>query len=213
MRPMTFVIFHGAFGHADGNWFPYVKKELLALGQNVILEQFPVEDFDQVTKAGKSYKPTMQNLTNWFNTFEDKILPKLKGNEKICFIGHSLSPLFILHILQRYAIQLDSAIFVEPFMTSLKTDDGWQFDIVNDTFYKSDFDFMKLRKLIPISYVVWSDNDKYVPKKIMFDFADKLGSSTIQLKNAFHINAPLFTKLSLVVELCKTRLNPILYLK
>ncbi len=212
MDTMTFVIFHGAYGNANGNWFPYVKDELLKLKQNVVLEQFPVEDYDEVVKTGPGYVAKKQTLENWMKFFENKIKPQIDLKQRVCFIGHSLAPLFILHVLTKYKIQLDSAIFVEPFLTSLGLKNTWMFDLVNKTFYKDDFDFEALRKLMPVSYVVWSDNDQFVPRSNLLTVAEKLGSSTISVHNALHINAPLFTKQALVVELCKTRLDPGIYL-
>lgn len=209
---MKFIIFHGAFGNANGNRFPYLKTELQKLKQDVIIEQFPIENWDEVIKTGISYIPKKQSLSNWLKIFEKKVLPKISKNDKLCFIGHSLGPVFILHLLEKYNIKLDCAIFVMPFMQSLKNKSTWMFDLVNKTFYKSNFNFKALQNNITISYVVYSNND-IVPSNMCLDFAKKLNSNIILLKNAKHINAPQFTKLPLVLELCKSRLDPKVYLK
>lgn len=210
---MKFVIFHGAYGNKDGNWFLYLKEELEKLSQEVILMQFPVEDWDTVNKAGPNFIPKNQNLNNWMHAFENNILPQINKNEKLCFIGHSLGPVFILHIIDKFNLQLDSAIFVQPFMRSLKQKEAWPFDVVNATFYKTDFDFGKLRNLIQCSYVIYSDNDQFVKPELPLEFAGKLNSPTILIKGAKHINAPKFTQLPLVLELCKSRLDSSVYLK
>lgn len=204
---MTFVIFHGSFSSPEGNWFPEIAEKLEALGQNVIAPQFPVDSFEEITKNGPNVPPRYQSLKNWLATFEKEVLKNIKKEEKLCFIGHSLGPVFILHVVSKYNLQLDSAIFVSPFLTSLAKE--WQFDLVNRTFYKTDFDFTRLRKLIPISYTLYSDNDPYVNKKYPIQFAKKIGSSLILVKGGKHLNSESgFTSFPLLFELCRTRLQP-----
>lgn len=202
---MKFVIFHGAYGSPEGNWFPQLKEQLEDLGQEVIAPQFPVDIWDNVTSKGEGYKSPIQNLENWLKKFENDVLPNLKKKEKLCFIGHSLGPVFILHIVEKFNIQLDSSIFVSPFFGPL---DEWEFNTVNGTFYKSDFDFEKLKKLIPVSYVLYSDNDPYVPQDQPKEFAEKLNSSLIPVRRAGHINSEVnLNEFPLVFDLCTTRLD------
>lgn len=113
----------------------------------------------------------------------------------------ALGPLFILHIVDRYNLHLDSAIFVSPFLAAIDTPG---FDAINKTFYRHDFDFKKLRRLIPISYTFYSDNDQYVSSALSKGFAKKLGSKTIVVKNGGHLNSEAgFTKFVLLLELAQ----------
>jgi len=202
---MQFVIFHGSYGSPQGNWFPYLKEQLEDLGQEVITQQFPVDTWSNVTAQGKDYKSPIQNLENWLTIFEKEVLPKLKKDEKHCFIGHSLGPVFILHVIEKYNLQLDSAIFVSPFLGPLGE---WEFNTVNDTFYKKDFDFEKLKQLIPVSYTLYSDNDPYVQQDQPREFAEKLRSSLIPVRRAGHINSEVnLNEFPLVFDLCTTRLD------
>ncbi len=203
---MQFVIIHGAFGNPEENWFPELGEKLSSLGQKVFTPQFPVDDWDTITSQGPNIPSNNQTLDHWLKTFE-KILTELNQNDKICFIGHSLGPLFILHALEKFDIPLDSAIFVSPFL-SLPDDKYWQVHLVNKTFYRTDFDFTRLKRLIPISYALYSDNDPYVDKKYPLDFAKKLDSSPIQVLSAGHMNSEAgYKDFPLVFELCKTRLE------
>lgn len=200
---MKFVIIHGAFGSQEGNWFPQLKEKLESLGQTVLLPQFPVD------KWGESGN---QSLSSWFNTFEKEILPNIKPKEKLCFVGHSLGPLFILHLVQKYNLKLDSAIFVSPFMDKLNRFP--EIDLVNKSFYKTDFDFDKLKKLIPVSYVLHSDNDPYVAVQHSMLFAKALESSIIFVKKAGHMNSEVnLNEFPLVFDLCNTRLDLSIYQK
>ncbi len=207
---MKFIIFHGSYGSPDGNWFPQLKKKLELLGQEVIVPRFPVDDWDEVTKKGPSQELKNQNLENWLKAFEDT-RKKLKKDDKLCFVGHSLGPLFILHVVQKYNIKLDSAIFVSPFLRPLNK--AWQIYLANKSFYNAVFDFEKLKKLIPVSYVLYSDNDPYVDEEYSKEFAQKLNSSLIFVKKAGHMNSEVnLNEFPLVLELCKTRLDLSLYI-
>lgn len=206
---MKFILFHGAFGSPGSNWLPELKDKLESLGQEVIAPQFPVDTWDHITESGKKVPSQKQTLAHWFEMFETERGSIHKG-EKLCFIGHSLGPLFILHVVQKYAIQLDSAIFVCPFLDTLhKT---WQIDHVNSSFYKTDFDFIKLKKLIPTSYVLYSNDDPYVDQKYSEQFGAALGSSMILLKRAGHMNSEVnLNDFPLILDLCITRLELPLY--
>lgn len=177
---MTFVIIHGAFGNPGENWFPWLKNQLEKLGSKIIIPKFPT--------------PENQTLDNWLKTFEGI---KTDINQPICIIGHSLGPVFILHAVDKFNIQLNSAIFVSPFAEKL---DNPEFDKVNSSFYKTSFDYGKLKKLIPKSYVFYSDNDPYVSTRHSIDFADSLESQKIQIKGAGHFGEREFPE---ILQLCK----------
>ena len=204
---MKFVIFHGSFGSPEGNWFPELKEKLEHLGQEVIVPKFPVDSWDELTKTpGKKLN---QSLETWLKAVE-KTYKTFQKDDKLCFVGHSSACLFILHILSKYNIKLDSVIFVSPFLEKLNKQ--WQIDLVNKTFYKKDFNFEKLKSLIPISYTLYSDDDPYVDKKYVMEFAKKISSSKIFVKKAGHMNSEVnLNEFPLVYELCKTRLDLSLY--
>lgn len=207
---MKFVLFHGAFGSPEGNWFPELKEKLESIGQEVIAPQFPVDDWDDITKSGKSTPPKRQSRAQWLITFEREMLPRIGRGDKVCFVGHSLGPLFILHVVDTFDIELDCAIFVSPFLEQLHG--AWQIDHVNQTFYKTDFDFEKLKQGIPVSYVLYSDNDPYVDKHHSVRFANAIGSSLIYVKKAGHMNSEVnLNEFPLVFDLCLTRLDLTLY--
>lgn len=211
---MKFVIFHGAFGSPEGNWFPELKEKLESLGQEVIVPQFPVENWEEVSKNGPNILPKNQSLKNWLSVFEKRVLPQIKKKDRLCFIGHSLAPVFILHVVDKFNLKLDSAIFVSPFMDKLNLKDIWQFDHVNKTFYQTDFDFEKLKRLIPISYVLYSSNDPYVDRNHSILFAKALDSSLIFIKRAGHMNSEVnLNEFPLIFELCNTRLDLTIYQK
>lgn len=208
---MQFLLIHGSFGSPEENWFPDLKTDLESLGQTVIAPQFPVDDWDQMVKDGPKKPLKNQSLDSWLRTFEKDVLPKLRPKEKIVFVGHSLGPVFILHAISKYKISVECAIFVSPFLDKL---DRWEFNHANQTFYKTDFDFETIKKFMPVSYVLYSDNDPYVTKNHSMRFAGALESSTILVRSAGHMNAAVnLNEFPLVRDLCYSRLDLSLYQK
>lgn len=179
---------HGSYLSTKEKWFSWVKAQLEARGQKVIFEIFPTDDYDEVTKIGpdkiSSYTPK-QNLEIWEGKFVAEILPQL-NSEPIVFIGHSLAPLFMLHMLQKYSFKLAGAIFVAPFFDIPDRPPIWQFYPTNKTFYRSDFDFAKIKSQIEKSCVVYGDDDPYLPATEPPLFAQKLGSELVVIPKGGH---------------------------
>lgn len=193
---------HGSYGSPEENWFRWLERELLTLGHKVTLEQFPVDDWKTVTGIGSdkisSYTP-VQSLLVWEDFFINNMLPKLK-TESTIFVGHSSAPIFMLHMLQKYDFKLAGAVFVAPFFNIPNTPAVWQFYPTNKTFYSYDFDFTKIKSQLGKSYVVYGDDDPYVPQTEPPLFAAKLGSTTRVVKGGGHCGG-IFKQFPLVRDL------------
>ncbi len=198
---MQFVIFHGTFSSIDENWFPWLKENLEKLGQTVFAIQFPVDDMSVVQKSPETYTNPKESLTSWMETFERELLPQLKTDEKICFVGHSLAPAFILQAVSKHHLQLDSSIFVAPFLQDIGNP---TFDVINHSFYEHPVDYDVVKPLLGVTYSVFSTNDPYVPQKYNEEFATLTSGQKIILTGGGHLGSAL-TELPIVLELCKTR--------
>jgi len=208
---MKFVIFHGSLGTNDSNWFPDLKIKLEYMGQTVYSPQFPIDDETKLSKGIPT--ENKQNLESWLKVFEKEVLPEIKKNEKVCFIGHSLGNLLILHVIEKFKLKIDCAIFVSPFLDKLKKVPDY-LNEANSTFYKTAFDFETLREFIPTSYVLYSDTDPYVEPHRAKHFASVLQSSVIMVKKADHFGSTVnMHEFPLVYSLCVTRLDLGLYQK
>jgi len=180
---MKVVIFHGSYGNPEENWTPWLKQKIEQKGYEVVVPNFPCEDWDYVTKQGENYISDKQTLNNWIRVFKNL---NLDLDEEYIFIGHSLGPVFILHLIEKFNIKLNGAIFVSPFLEDIKSD--WHFYSVNKSFYKTNFDFENIKNHISKSYVLYGDDDPYVEYKYFKDFADKIGSEMIAIKGGKHLN-------------------------
>jgi uncharacterized protein len=207
---MQFLIIHGSFGSPESNWFPQLKESLESFKQKVILPRFPVDDWDQLTQKGEGSTTTNQTLENWLKTLEPYV-NQIKS-EPTVVVAHSLGPLFILHAIEKFALTFDCGIFVSPFLEKLHK--SWQIDAANATFYKTDFNYSHLKISVPLSYVIYSENDPYVDTKYIIKFVQKMASTSIPVKNAGHFNSQVnLNEFPLVLELCKSRLDLTLYQK
>lgn len=199
---MQYLIMHGSYGSPEENWFRWLETELHKQGHKIILEQFPVDDWNQITQVGadnlSSFAP-VQTLEVWGEFFVKNILPKLQA-EPTFFIGHSLAPLFMLHMLTKYDFKLNGAIFISPFFNIPDRPEIWQFYPTNKTFYNYDFDFAKIKSQLGKSYVVYGDDDPYVPSSEPPLFATKLGSETRVVQGGGHCGS-IFKEFPLILEL------------
>lgn len=203
---MQYLIMHGSYGSPDENWFRWLEKELKNRGHQVILEQFPVDDWNEIDKIGPdkiaNYQP-IESLKSWEDYFIPNILPQLQSIPTR-FIGHSIAPIFMLHMLQKYDFVLDQAIFVAPFFNIPDAPKVWQFYPVNKTFYNYVFDFEKIKSKIRESHVVYGDNDPYVPASELPLFAEKIGAQIHVVPGGEHCGS-IFKEFPLLIDIIDSK--------
>jgi predicted alpha/beta hydrolase family esterase len=182
-------IIHGSYGNPKENWIPCLKEELEKLGCKVFVPEFPT--------------PENQNLKSWRNTFKN--YEKYIRSDTV-FIGHSLGPAFILNLLETHKAK--AAFFVAGFIglfTGKYADP--KFDEVNKTFTERVFDWKSIKDNCKIFYVLYSDNDPYVPKEKANQLGKLLDTEPIVVKGAGHFNSKAgYTKFELLLE----KLKPLL---
>lgn len=208
IKKPLFVVLHGSGGSPEENWFPALKQRLERLGQEVVVPRFPVGKGNRVTEHGR----TEQSLQSWLEAARD-LVKQAKGRQLV-LVAHSLGPLFALHLIDRFDFNVDCLIAVSPFFQLDSQRIPEQISRVNQTFYRQDFDFDKIKRHVKAVYVLYSENDPYVPKATSLVFAAKLGASAIMVRGAGHMNADInMNEFPLVLELCKSRVDLTLYQK
>ena len=188
---MKYLILHGSFGSPNSNWFPWLKKELEFQDKDVLAPQMPVDKYEEAEKIYNStehWKAKYQNLDNWFKKFETDIQPWI-GDENLTIFAHSISPVFVLHLIEKYNLNIDTAVFVSPFYERI--DLTGPYDIVNDSFYHSDFNWEKIKNNITNRYVFYGDKDRYVTLKYAQNFIDKTDSKATLMKGYGHLGGEL----------------------
>ena len=175
------LIIHGAYGHPEENWFPWLKKELEKEEIEVYVPKFPT--------------PEGQTLDNWMNIFQEYI--KLLDKNSI-IVGHSLGPAFILNVLETFDVSIRAAFLVAPFIGLLGNP---TFDSINKTFTDKDFDWDKIKSKCQKFYIYISDNDPYVPMEKAKFLAKKLEAVFKVVHGAGHFNeAAGYTKFELLLK-------------
>ena len=163
----NYIILHGSFGSKDGNWFPWLKKELESRNYKVDVPQMPVG-------VGN------QNYYNW-----EKELNNLLVNENTTIIAHSIAPVFVCKYLINNKIKVKKLIFVCGFNNYLGIDPD--FDAVNETMFLNNL--YEIKNYCNNIICFYSDNDPYVKSDVEKSFADLVSNEQHIIKNGGHINA------------------------
>ena len=163
-----YVIIHGSYGCPFENWFPWLYQELSAQGKNVLVPQMPCGE-------------DVQNYDNWA-----KVMDSYKNliDENTVFVGHSLSPAFIVDYLICNKMKVKQVVFAAPFYGLI---DIPEFDAVNAPFF-FEKNLELIKDLVSNRICFISKTDPYVPNKLSNDFAQAIGAKTIMVDNAGHFN-------------------------
>lgn len=165
---MNLFIFHGTMGSPEGNWFPWLERELKKLEIEVFVPRFPT--------------PEGQSLDNWLKVlgqYREKI------NSKTIFVGHSMGPAFIFRVLERWKIKIKAAILVAPFDDFLGLPD---YDRLVKTFIDRSFNWGKIRRNCPELIIFAGDDDPYIPREQTLRIAKNLGIKINWIKGGKHLN-------------------------
>ncbi len=169
------IVVHGTGGSRDGNWFPYLDRQLSKLNFRVIRPQFPT--------------PEGQTLSGWFRVWKREV-----GDVdfKTIFVGHSSAAAFLLRVLEKIKTPLGACFFVAPFV---RDNGDEEFDQLNMRFYQGGYDWGRIRRKCRKFFVYVSDDDPYVPLGHSLEVARNLEAKTVLIKGAKHFNAEAgFTK-------------------
>lgn len=160
-------IFHGTGGHAEENWFPWLRAQLIKSGCEVIIPQFPT--------------PENQTLEAWMAVF-DKYRDQVDSDT--IFVGHSLGGSFLLRALEsldqpiKASFLVGTPIGIQPIV-------NWAGDA---PFTGHPFEWEKIRQNCQHFTVYHSDNDPYVGLKNGEELAKNLGVDLTFVKGAGHFN-------------------------
>ncbi len=161
-------IFHGTAGSPEGNWFPWLKSELDALGCRVTVPRFP-------TPQGHSLEAWLEILNNY----------KRQINEDTILIGHSLGGLFLLRVLERLSHPVAAAYFVAA-PVGVKPILYYNSD---EKFSGFSFNWQEIKKKAGNFFVYHSDDDPYVSFGNGEELARRLGVKLTFIPSAGHLNA------------------------
>ena len=200
---MKVFIIHGSFGNPEGNWFPWLKKELEIVGHEVYVPQFPIEDYEEFARQVENnpkITPENQTVDNWMQAFEPYME---KIDIETVFVAHSLGPAFVLKILEKIQKKVRACVFVSGFIGELPGNPVY--NAANSTFFKTPINWNKIKSLSDSYYLLASDNDPYVPSQFLRGFAEKLGVKLKIVSGGKHLNAEAgYVKFPRILDIIKS---------
>jgi len=155
------IIVHGWASHPNDGWFPWIKNELETRGYTVEIPAMP--------------HPMIPTVDAWVNALADTAG---QIDENTIFIGHSIGCQTILRYLETVQTKICGAIFVAGFfrVEGLRSEMERRHALP----WMEPLDMEKIRSIIPQSFAIFSDNDRFVSlEENSRMFEEQLGSKII----------------------------------
>lgn len=163
---MNILILHGIDGHAGIHWQQWLYDQLAAAGHNVVMPDLP--------DAGHPDRHT------WLGTVQ-LCMATLDPAETI-IVGHSLGVTTALDYLEELDGTLLGLVSVSGFYYPLGSE-------LNEYFMQEKvIDMERVQAHTRNVYVVYGDDDPYVPQPALADVAEKLDVQPLVIPNGGHIN-------------------------
>lgn len=137
-------------------WMGSVKEPLMVwLG-----EQGKILGFE--TTIVEMPNPTVPTIGAWVKHLEEVVM---YPDENTCFVGHSIGFQAILRYIQSAdSPKTGSIVGIAPWFVLTGIDEKEDQDIVRP-WLENPIDFVKLKRIVPTSVAILSDNDPFVPLK------------------------------------------------
>lgn len=163
-----FVLVHGFAATPDMYWMPWLKKKLEDRGFYVVAPELP--------------RPFQPSINEWVDELKKYIG---EPNKRTIFVGHSLGCQAIMRFLEKTEVnKVGGAIFVAPYLVSNQMEAK-----ILKTWLDTPMDFERIKRKLPRSTAVFSNDDLLVPAKNKNYIHEKLGSKVVQLGKHGHFGA------------------------
>jgi len=101
-------------------------------------------------------------------------------------VGHSIAAPFFLNFLERADKKIKSCYVAGGF---LEVSVNKEYDEINSTFMKKDFNFKKIKNNCNNFFIFHSKDDPYVPIKKGKEYCEKVDGKFFEYKDAGHFTA------------------------
>ena len=161
---MIILILHGIGGHAGIHWQRWLHDELAKAGHEVIMPNLPDSDHP--------------DRKTWLKTVKENI--KDINPSDLIIVAHSLGVTIALDLIENTPVK------------ALISVSGFAYDYgaeLNSYFLKEKtIDFEKANRNLKQAFVIYGDNDPYVPQEVLKSLADNLKVKPEIIKNGGHLN-------------------------
>lgn len=159
------IVLHGTMGQPEGNWFPWLARQLEVGGMRVDVPRLPT--------------PDGQCLQAWM-----RIVENLQPDKETLLVGHSCGATCALRALEIFPVA--EAMLVSLVAGPLGVE---PYDTLNASFVEGGFDWDAIRSHTPRVHVLHGDDDPYVPVAQARMVADGLGIAPVLISGGRHLNA------------------------
>jgi len=163
------IIVHRWAGGSNDDWRPWLKTELEKLGFEVLVPEMPGSEAPEIQKWVGKLKEVIG--TPDADTF---------------FVGHSIGCQTILRYLETIDTKVAGAVFVSGWFDLLNLEDKKTKKIAKP-WIETPIDLSKVKKVLPKSTLIISDNDPYGAFEYNKKKFSELYSKIVILHNAGHI--------------------------
>ncbi len=161
---MTILILHGIEGHAGVHWQQWLYDELIKLDNEVIMPNLP-----------DSHHPDRKI---WLKVVREII--KSTDSSNLVIVAHSLSVATSLDLTEKVPIR--ALISVSGFAIDYGVE-------LNSYFLREKvIDFNKVNKNLERAFVIYSDDDPYVPQEVLKSLAESLKVKPEIIPDGGHLN-------------------------
>ncbi|MBI4181527.1 MAG: serine hydrolase family protein [Candidatus Aenigmarchaeota archaeon] len=154
------VICHRWGGSPQGDWYPWLARELEARGAQVVVPEFPDTDAPLLGK--------------WVAALKKAAGPV---GPQTYFVGHSIGCQAILRLLQREGKPAGGAVFVAGWFGLKGLDPEEQ--AVADPWIRTPIKLKQAEKRLPRVFALFSEDDPYVPLENAGVFQELLGAKVL----------------------------------
>lgn len=164
---MTVLILHGVDGYAGVHWQNWLQKELLKRGFTVLMPELP--------------NPGRPSRSAWLKAVKKAI--KNVDHQSLVIVGHSLGVVTGLDLVESIRIPIKAFISVSGFGEDYGAE-------LNSYFLKEkEINFDKVKKKVSERYVIYGDDDPYVPQERLEQLAKNLDVEPFLIKKGGHLNS------------------------
>jgi len=182
VKYMTILILHGIDGHAGIHWQQWLYDNLIKEGYRVIMPNLPNADHP--------------DRKTWLNAVKEII--KGIDNTNLVIVAHSLGVTTSLDLIE------------EVHVKSLISVSGFAFDYgseLNSYFLsEKNIDLEKVNENLEQAFVIYGDDDPYVPQEALKSLADNLKVKPEVLSGGGHLNTDTgYVTFPRLLEIIKNR--------
>lgn len=164
---MTIVLLHGIEGRPGSNWQGWLSSQLTKLGHNSILLELP--------------NPDKPDRTQWLSTLTTAV--KDIDPSTLILIGHSLGVATILDYLDSVNSPIKGMISVSGFARD--------YGLPLNSYFMAErqIDLNKIQSRAENKYVLFGDDDPYVPQADLIHLAQNLNISPMVFTKGGHLSS------------------------